>query len=159
MQIVRPVYIVAAGVPLIEIDAPEVDQPEQRRPVVDHGEVHDFAVAVIDRADADPWRTRRRRLFHEERRARCAVWIAPHDHRAIADVRQQHRRDIGVVLNQRALGDAELGPERLAKVGQPHFAAVDLQNDVVDPRWNRHGVGSHRPLGSGALGVTPSAPT
>ena len=31
MQIVRPVYIVAAGVPLIEIDAPEVDQPQQRR--------------------------------------------------------------------------------------------------------------------------------
>ena len=57
VQVVRPVDIVAAGVPLIEIDAAEIDHPQQRRQVVDHREVHDFAVAVIDRADADPRRT------------------------------------------------------------------------------------------------------
>ena len=70
--------------------------------------------------------------FMEERCACRAIGVAAHDHGAIADVREQHRRDIGVVLDQRALGDAEVRPEKLTQVRQPHLAAVDFQYDVVD---------------------------
>ena len=68
------------------------------------------------RAGADPVGPRRRRALHEEELAGGAVRVALHHHRAVADVRQQHRRDVGVVLDQIALGDAELGPERLARL-------------------------------------------
>ena len=45
----------------------------------------------------------------------CApLRVALHHHRAVAQVRQQDRRDVGVVLDQVALGDAQLGPEGLA---------------------------------------------
>ena len=86
------------------------------------GKVDDVARAVIDRAGADPFRPRRRRALHEEERPGGAVRIALHHHRAVADVRQQDVRDVGVVLNQAALRDAALRPERLAQVGQPHLA-------------------------------------
>ena len=80
--------------------------------------------AVIDRAGPDPGGPRRRRALHEEERPGGAVRIPLHHHRAIADVRQQHRRDVGVVLNQVALGDAALGPERLAQVREAHLASA-----------------------------------
>ena len=47
--------------------------------------------------------------------------VALHHHRPIADMRQQHVRDIGVILKQVPFGDAELGPERLAQVGDAHL--------------------------------------
>ena len=59
---------------------------------------------------------RRRRAFHEEELAGGAVRIPLHHHRAVADVRQQHGRDVGVVLNQVALGDAA-APARTACAG------------------------------------------
>ena len=46
-------------------------------------------------------------------------------------MRQQHVRDVGVVLQQVALGQAELRPEHLAEVGQTDLAAVDGQDDIV----------------------------
>ena len=70
--------------------------------------------------------------FMKKNGAGGAVRVALHHHRAVADVRQQHRRDVGVVLNQVALGDPALGPERLAQVRQAHLAAGDGQRRVVD---------------------------
>ena len=49
-----------------------------------------------------------RRALHEEELALGAVRIALHHHRAVAQVRQQAGRDVRVVLEQVALGDAEL---------------------------------------------------
>ena len=105
MQVVGPIDVVTRRVPLVEIDAAEVDDPEQRRQVVDHRKVDDVARVVIDPAGANPVGPRRRRALHEEELAGGAVRVALHHHRAIADVRQQDRRDVGVVLNQIALGD------------------------------------------------------
>jgi hypothetical protein len=58
MHIVRPVVVVASRVPLIEIDASEVDDPQQRREIIDHRKVDDLLVAVRDRAGANPRRPR-----------------------------------------------------------------------------------------------------
>ena len=44
--------------------------------------------------------------------------IALHDHRPIGEVRQQHLRDIRVVLQQVALRQPELLPEDFAEVRQ-----------------------------------------
>ena len=60
-----------------------------------------------------------------------AVRVPLHHHRAVADVRQQDRRDVGVVLDQVALGDAELGPEQLVEVGERDLAPLDLQLRVA----------------------------
>ena len=122
VQVVGPIDVVAARVPRVEVDAAEVDEPEQRRQVLDDREVDHAARAVRDRAGLDPRRPRRRRALHEERLAVGAVGIALHHHRAVGEVRQQHRRDVGVVLEQVALGDAERGPERLVEVGELDLA-------------------------------------
>jgi hypothetical protein len=52
-------------------------------------------------------------------------------HRAILDVRQQERRDVGVVLDQVALGDAEPGPEGLVEIGERDLAPLHLQLRVA----------------------------
>ena len=131
MQVVRTIDIVARGVPLIQVDAAEVDHPQQRRAILNHREVDDVPRAVIDRADLDPRGPRRRRALHEEELPRRAVRVALHHHRAIAHVRQQHVGHVGVVLQQIAFGQAERRPEDLAEVGQPDLLAVDGQHDVV----------------------------
>ena len=136
VHVVGPVDVVALRVPLVQVDAPEIDHPQQRRHVVDHREVDDVPVAVIDRAGADPVRPRRRRALHEEERPGGAVRISLHHHRAVADVREQDGRDVGVVLDQAALRDPALRPERLAQVGQAHLLAGDGQRRVIDVGGN-----------------------
>ena len=69
------------------------------------------------------------RPLHEEELAGGAVRVALHDHRAVADVRQQQRRDVGVVLDQVALRDAELRPEQLVEVREMHLSGVHRQRD------------------------------
>ena len=46
-------------------------------------------------------------------------------------MRQQHVRDVGVVLQQIAFGEPELGPEDLAEVGEPDLLPSDGEDDVV----------------------------
>ena len=50
MQVVGAVDVVAARVPLVEIDAAEVDDPEQRREILDDREVDDAPRRVLDRS-------------------------------------------------------------------------------------------------------------
>ena len=90
VHVVRPVDVVAGGVPLIQIDAAEIDHPHQRGEILDHREQDDALRSVIDLADLDPRGARLRRALHEEEFARGAVRIALHHHRTVADVRQQH---------------------------------------------------------------------
>ena len=132
MHVVGTIDVVALRVPLVQVDAPEIHHPQQRRHVVDDRKVDDVAVAVIDGAGADPFGTRRRRALHEEERPRGAVRIALHHHRAVADVRKQHGRNIGVVLDQAAFRDAALRPERLAQVRQANVLARDGERRVID---------------------------
>src|SRR4030095_14425815 len=87
--------------------------------------------SVIDAADLDPRRPWLRRALHEEEVARRPMRVALHHHRAVANVRQQHGRDIGVVLKEIALGQTELGPEDLAEIREPDLLALDRRQDVV----------------------------
>ena len=57
--------------------------------------------------------------------------VAFHDHRAVTQVRQEYRRDVGVILEQIAFGEAQLGPENLPEVGESDLLAIDAQDDVV----------------------------
>lgn len=141
MQVVGPIHVVAGRIPLIEIDAAEIDDPEQRRQVVDHREVDDVAGVVRDPAGADPVRPRRGGALHEEELAGGAVGIPLHHHRAIGDVREQQRGHVGVVLDQVAFGDAALGPEQFVEVGEPDIAAIDAERGGSRPRNLRRGHG------------------
>jgi hypothetical protein len=58
VDVVGPIHVIAAGVPLIQIDAAQVDDPEERRQIVDDREVDDVARVVADGAGPDPLRTR-----------------------------------------------------------------------------------------------------
>src|SRR5581483_6809302 len=100
--------------------------------------VDDVLLAVIDAADLNPVGTRRRCPFHEEEVAAGAVRVPLHHHRAIADVRQQHRRDVGVVLQQVAFRQLQLGPEDLAKVAETDLLAGDEKCRVVLAARNRY---------------------
>ena len=46
---------------------------------------------------------------------------------AIGDVREQHGRDVGVVLNQIALRDSQVGPERLVEIGEVNLGPLDAE--------------------------------
>jgi len=131
MQIIGSIDIVAPRVPLIQVDAPEVDHPHHRRPILDHRKVDDAARAVFDRAGLDPGRAWHGRALHEEERPRCAIRVPLHHHRAATDVRQQNVCHRGVVLQQIAFREAQLWPEDLAQIGEADFFAVDLQDDRV----------------------------
>ena len=93
VHVERAVGIVAERVPRVEIDAAEIDHPQQRGAVVDDGKIDDVTRAVLDRARANPRRPRRRRPLHVEEVAGNAVRISLHHHRPVRDVRQQHARD------------------------------------------------------------------
>src|SRR5262249_26157978 len=104
MNVVRTIDVIAARVPLIQVDASEIDYPEQRWHVVDDRKVNDIAGTVRDRTRANPFRTRDGGALHEEGVTRRAIRIAFHDHRPVAYVRYQHRRQIRVVLDQKTFG-------------------------------------------------------
>ena len=60
VHVVRSIHVVAPRVPLVEIDAAEIDDPHQRRHVVDDRKVDDVARVVVDPAGTDPRRPWRR---------------------------------------------------------------------------------------------------
>ena len=68
------------------------------------------------------------RALHVEELPGGPVGIPLHHLRAVAHVRDQERRDVGVVLEQVALRDAELGPERLAQVREGDVLAVRMHD-------------------------------
>ena len=113
VQMVGPVGVVAARVPRVEVDAAQVHDPEERGEVLHHGKGDQVGRLVhrSRRSRASPDAADGRAL-HEEALPVDAVGIALHHHRAVAEVRQQGGRHVGVVLQQVALGVARLGPER-----------------------------------------------
>ena len=54
MKIIGPIDVVAARVPLVEVDASEIDDPEQRGDILNHREIDDVARVVLDRAGLQP---------------------------------------------------------------------------------------------------------
>ena len=132
VQIERAIGILAERVPRIEIDAPEIDQPQEGWKIVDDWKVDDVAGAVFDRARSYPRRTRRRRALHVEEVSGNTVRIALHDHRAVGDVRNQDVGDARVVTKEIALGQLELGKIDFSQVGQSDPAAIYVESRVVN---------------------------
>src|SRR5678810_357913 len=60
MNVVGTVDVIATRIPLVQVDAPEIDHPEQRWQIVDDREVDDVPGAVRARARAGPLWTRDR---------------------------------------------------------------------------------------------------
>ena len=152
VEVVGSIDVVAARVPLIQVDAAEVHDPEESGHVLNDREVDDVTRSVLDGAGLDPLGPRRRCAFHEEERAGSAVGVALHDHGAVAQVRQQGGRDLQIVLKEVALRDAEVRPEWLLEVGEPDFLAFDLEldrfaalRDLNSPRAFRHRCGGGGP--------------
>jgi hypothetical protein len=46
-------------------------------------------------------------------------------------VREQHWRDVEVILDEVAFGDAQLRPEKLVEIGELHYLIPDLNVEVV----------------------------
>ena len=88
---------------------------------------------MIDLADLDPLRSRIGRALHVEEVAFRTVRVALHHHRAIDDVRQQHGRNVDVILNEISLGNAQLGPEELVEVSELDGAVAELEVERVLP--------------------------
>jgi hypothetical protein len=123
VQIVGPVRVVAARVPLVEVDAAQVDRPQQSGGVVDDRKIDHTARAMFDRTAAQPRRAARRRTLHVEVIAADPIGIALEHHRAAGQIGHDERRDVRVVLEQIALGETALGKKRLVEVGQRYDAA------------------------------------
>src|SRR6266849_52953 len=132
MQNVGPVPVVTSRVPLIEIDAAEVDEPHQRRQVLYDRKVDD-ALVVRNRADVDPLRARLRRALHVEEVALRAVRVTLHHHGPTLDVREQPRRDVRVVLKEMTLRQLQIFPEELFEIRQAHFAIAEAKDYFLGP--------------------------
>lgn len=125
MQIVGPIDVVASRIPWIQVDAAQIDDPEQRREIVHDREVDDIARGVLDRTGAKPIGPRFWRALHKEERTARPLRIAFHDHGAASQVRQEDGRDGGVIREQLSLGDAQGSPEWLLQIREPHLAAAE----------------------------------
>ena len=70
-----------------------------------------------------------------------AVRIALHHHRAVLDVREEQRRDVGVVLEQVALGEPSSGQKGLSRfvsaTSRPCTVSFELP-DFGMSTWNGH---------------------
>ena len=109
-----------------------------------------------------PGRRAGRRVLLEEAGLLHAVRPAHPGDRTVREVRQQHRRDPGVVVEHLALGGAGLRVEHLVEVAQLERAALDLDLDVVhSPSVGSDGRGRRSPRSSAdrdqrrPLGVEP----
>jgi len=80
----------------------------------------------------------------EEKFAVDAVGIALHHHGAIVEMRKEPGRDLEVVLEEVALGEAQSRPEDFVEIGEMDVAAVDLDGGVVDVERNLAGFGGAR---------------
>ena len=136
---VGPVGLVDARIPDVHVDARHVHHPEQRVLVADDRGGYPLAATRRlarrhVRAEArDPVRHVRGRGLLEERLAGDAVGVAAHRERPIAQVRDDVRGDLPVVLEHVRLRDPLVGPEDLVRVRERHPAALgdDLARGLV----------------------------
>src|SRR5919108_6152261 len=91
MQVVGTVHVVTAGVPRVQVDAPQINPPKDRREIANYRKIDNVSRGVLDRASLDPFRARRWRALHKEKFPGYAVGIPFHYHCAIDEVRQQYR--------------------------------------------------------------------
>src|SRR5947207_5318592 len=67
VQVIRSVHVVATGVPWIEIDAAEIDDPKQRRKIAHDWKINDAGGGMFYRTNFNPiWPGNRRALLKKE---------------------------------------------------------------------------------------------
>src|SRR5207244_3159626 len=114
-QIVGPLDVLNAGVPGVQLDAAEVDDPREGSGVVDHGEHGRVSARELDVLLAHELRVGRHPLLVEEF-SHHPVRVAHHVKGPTAEVRQDGVGEIDVVLRQVALRQAGLREEDLVGV-------------------------------------------
>ena len=112
---VRAVGLVDAGVPRVHVDAVHLHHPEHGLRRVEEREVDEPRPALArvgaEGAGRNPGGHPLRRLLLEVDVTVRAVREALHRERAVAEVRDEHRRDRAVVLEQVLLRDSLVGEE------------------------------------------------
>ncbi len=106
----------------VQLQVGEVGEPDERGQVARQREV-DRALAGHDRHGLHPVGPVRRGLLLVEELLVHAVRVALQRQRAVAQMRQQHRRDARVVVDHLALGEAHGGVEHLVQVREPEASA------------------------------------
>ena len=111
----------------VQVDAAEVDDPGQRRMVVDDDLVGRAPGGKRELDRADVLRDRLRRPLLEECLTIGAIDEALEGHRSVADADDGAIGDGEVVANEVELGDAGIGEEELAGVGDGDLVPVEGQ--------------------------------
>ncbi len=125
-HVVRPLDVVHARVPRVQLDAAEVRDEGEPGRVGDHGEVGRApAPGEDDVHRLEPVRMGNRNALLVEELALDAVRIALHLHRAALDVVQRARGEIDVVGDEVSLRHADLREVDLVLVRQLDVAASD----------------------------------
>src|SRR5215471_1450620 len=83
MEIIRTIHVVTTRIPWIQINAAQIDDPQQRGQVAYDREINDAARGVFDGTDLDPVRPWHRRALLKKEIASGAIRISLHDHGAI----------------------------------------------------------------------------
>ena len=150
VEVIRPVDVVAARVPGIQIDTAEVDDPKEAGKIVNHGKVDHIRGGMGDGTDRKSLGALFGSVFLEEKLTVRPVGIALHHHRAVDQVRQENGRYVGIVLQQVPLGDAFIGPEELLQMGEldgtPTHAKFNCRfafRDFDRLRWPLSGRAAH----------------
>ena len=123
-QVVRPLDVLDARVPGVQLDAAEVDHPGERSGVVDDREDRRVPGRKLHELLADEVGVRRHALLVEEV-AVDPVRVALHVERPAADVVQRARRDLEVVRDEVALRQPGLREEDLVRVRDRDLVAPD----------------------------------
>ena len=139
----RLVGRVGAALPGVQLDAAEVDQPQER-----HRVVHDHVAAgllpgLAASRQIDPPHPLRGVVDRvlEEELPLDSVGVALEDHRAAGEVRHEHRRHAQVVVEQVPLGDPLAGPVGLVEVRERDGALALLHPPAAARR--REGAARH----------------
>ena len=125
-HVVRPLDLVHAAVPRVQVDAAEVGDPGEAGRVRHHREVRGASAPGKPDVDGlEPVRVRVRNALLVEEVALDAVRIAEHLHRPPRDVRKQELREVDVVVDEVTLGEPALGKEDLVELGELDVVAAD----------------------------------
>ncbi len=156
-DVVGKIEAVPPAGPGIVVDAAQIGQIQQGRPVV--GDVIlDFLPALlgINPDRIHPLRHRFARILLKERLPADAVRVAAQDKRPVLEERQQPVGHPVVVGQQLPLGDSLAGKVNLVEVRQPQRLSIELDGDVLPAAaeqllFNLSQPGEHTPYARGCL--------
>src|SRR5580704_7707420 len=113
----------------MKFDAGEIRDPNKRRQIVRQNVIYVALVAFApDRRSLYPVRTMFSRVLFEEVFFVHAFGIALQSEWTSRKMRQQDRRDAGVVIDHLSLGEPGCGVKNLVQVSQTQMFAVDLND-------------------------------